>query len=319
MEERAALWTASILASQKRRDVYVVFVVCRRLLIERSCRRWSYGYRWQDGRALGSLWSRLGNHGWCSCGEVAVFGRIGDDTFGQYILDEFASTAVNTDGVETVSGAQSQFAFCVAHEATGKRTIFYKHGSMARLGADDVDLAALTDCRCLLIDSHHPHAALAAAQRARSQGVPVVLDAERVEPHLDALLAAVDYPVLPDDLVTALGGGDEASGIEQIMHHRPAALVVTRGADGADLYSADEHLYQPAFAVPQVVDTTGAGDVFHGAFAYALALGHDLQECLKLASATAALSTTALGGRGHLPSLAETRALSEGMCGLCSG
>ena len=251
-------------------------------------------------------------------GEVAVFGRIGDDTFGQYILDEFASTAVNTDGVETVSGAQSQFAFCVAHEATGKRTIFYKHGSMARLGADDVDLAALTDCRCLLIDSHHPHAALAAAQQARSQGVPVVLDAERIEPHLDALLAAVDYPVLPESLVAALGDDDEASGIEQIMHHRPAALVVTRGADGAELYSADEHLYQPAFAVPQMVDTTGAGDVFHGAFAYALALGHDLQECLKLASATAALSTTALGGRGHLPSMAETRALSEGMCGLCS-
>ena len=60
--------------------------------------------------------------------------------------------------------------------------------------------SARLDCRCLLIDSHHPHAALAAAQRARSQRVSVVLDAERIEPHLDALLAVVDYPVLPEDL-----------------------------------------------------------------------------------------------------------------------
>ncbi len=245
-------------------------------------------------------------------GQVAVFGRIGDDRFGEYILEEFAISGVNTDGLEIMPSEQSQFAFCVAHRRSGQRTIFYKHGSMPRIGADDIDLEALTDCRCLLIDSHHPGAAIAGAEAARAKGVPVVLDAERPEPQLEELLATSDYPIVPAGLVEALGAGDESIGRRQMLKHAPTALVVTRGAEGAEVYQGQESFHQPAFLLPEVVDTTGAGDVFHGAFAYGVALGYDLGRGTAFASAAAALSTTALGGRGHLPSLAEVEALVEG-------
>ncbi len=245
-------------------------------------------------------------------GKVAAFGRISDDGFGEYILAEFAATGVNTDGLEVVAGEQSQFAFCVAEQGTGQRTIFYKHGSMPRIGADEIDLDALTNCRCLLVDSHHPAASVAGAAAARQKGMPVVLDAERPEPVLDELFAITDYIIVPADLVAALGGGDEDAGRELVLGHNPAALVVTRGPQGSDVYAEDESFHQPAFSVPEVVDTTGAGDVFHGAFAYCVALGHGLAECTALASAAAALSTTALGGRGHLPSMTEARALVKG-------
>jgi sulfofructose kinase len=242
-------------------------------------------------------------------GKAAVFAHIGDDEFGRHITREFDQLGVNYDGLAVHPGQSSQFAFCVSHPASAQRTIFYKHESMPRMRADDTDLAALTDCRCLLIDTHHPDAALAAAQRAREKGLPVVLDAERPDPHLADFFALSDYIIVPANLVMALADSDEALGREPILRHKPAALVITRGAAGADMYRGDDLLHQPAFPVPQVIDTTGAGDVFHGAFAYMLALGRDAPECLAYASASAALSTTALGGRGHLPSMAQVKAL----------
>ncbi len=245
-------------------------------------------------------------------GQVAIFGRISDDKFGEYILEEFAASGVNTDGLEIIPGEASQFAFCVAHRQTGQRTIFYKHGSMSRISADGIDLDALTDCRCLLIDSHHPGASIAGAKVARAKGVPVVLDAERLEPRLDELFATSDYIIVPAGLVEALEEEDEAAGRSLLLRHNPTALVVTRGADGADVYQGQDSFHQPAFLVPEVVDTTGAGDVFHGAFAYCVALGYELADCVASASAAAALSTTALGGRGHLPLMAEVKALVHG-------
>ncbi len=246
-------------------------------------------------------------------GQVAVFGRTGDDRFGEYILAEFATLGVNTNGLEIIVGESSQFAFCVAHRQTGERTIFYKHGSMPRIAADEIDLDALTDCRCLLVDSHHPGASIGGARVARAKGVPVVLDAERPEPRLDELFAASDYIIVPAGLVETLGEADETLGRQQMLRHGPAALVVTRGAEGADVYHGQDSFHQPAFSVPEVIDTTGAGDVFHGAFAYCVALGYDLARCAAFASAAAALSTTALGGRGHLPSMAEVKALVHGL------
>ncbi len=251
-------------------------------------------------------------------GRVRVFGRVGDDEFGRLIIDDFGRQGVDAGGIEIVAGASSQYAFCVAHEQTAQRMIFYKHGSAERLGPDDIDLDALTDCRCLLVDSHHMSASIAAAAHARARGIPVVLDAERPQHGLDALLSSVDYPVLPGALVAQLGDGDEQTGIDALMDASPTALVITRGAAGCDVYTETGRFHQPAFPVPEIVDTTGAGDVFHGAFAFLLSQVDTLAEVVAFASATAALSTTALGGRGHLPSLAEVKALVYGLGSACS-
>jgi len=124
--------------------------------------------------------------------------------------------------------------------------------------------------------------------------------------------------VLPRSLVEQFGDGDEARGIAELMSYSPRALVITRGAAGCDVHTSEGHFHQPAFTVPKVVDTTGAGDVFHGAFAYFVSQSYSLAETVAFASATAALSTTALGGRGHLPSLAEVKSLVYGLGSACS-
>lgn len=245
-------------------------------------------------------------------GHAAIFGRIGDDDFGQKILDGFHKERVNTDGLEILPGITSQFAFCVAHRKTGRRSIFWKPGTYERMVPGDVDLEALTDCKCLLVDHHHLSAATDAARCARSKGIPVVADIERVQPRAVEFLEAVEVPILPRGFVRQLSGEDDLDrAARYIQSLGPKTVLITCGDEGVLAYTEGERLHQPAYCVEPVVDTTGAGDVFHGAFAYGLALGYDLPRNLGFAGAVAALSCCALGGRGALPTMEQAKGLLD--------
>lgn len=243
-------------------------------------------------------------------GTAKIFGRMGDDDFGDKILAAFAREGVDASGLEVLPGVTSQFAFCVAHESTGRRTIFWKPGSYERMVEGELDLAAVTDCRALLVDHHHLRAATEAARHAREKGLPVVGDIERVQPGAAEFLAAVTHPIVPRRFVREFSGeSDLAAGARRMQEQGVELVIVTQGEEGVTAFVGDEQMHQPAFHVEPVVDTTGAGDVFHGAFAYGLALGYELAENLEFAAAAAALSCRALGGRGALATMAEVRGL----------
>lgn len=245
-------------------------------------------------------------------GRARIFGRMGDDDFGEKILAAFEREGVDTGGLQVLEGLTSQFAFCVAHESTGRRTIFWKPGSYQRMVEGELDLEAVTDCRALLVDHHHIVAATEAARFARERGLAVVGDIERVQPGAEEFLAAVTHPVLPRRFVREFTGeSDLAAGAKAVQALGPQIVIVTAGEEGVTAFVGDEKIHQPAFQVQPVVDTTGAGDVFHGAFTYGLALGYDLAENLRFAGAAAALSCRGLGGRGSLPSMAEVQELMQ--------
>lgn len=241
-------------------------------------------------------------------GSVAIFARVGDDHFGRRIREAFEADGVDTTWLIEVPGARSHFAFCVVDRPTGKRTIFYDHGTKGRFSEDELDRAALLDCRCLLTDSHHEWVSVAAARRAQEAGVPVVLDLERPRPCNQALLEASTYPIVPADyaLVLTDTASVEEAGREMLRRGAQAA-VITAGSEGAYGFSADEAIHQPAIPVEPLVDTTGAGDVFHGAFAYGVALGYDLRTNLRFAATVAALKCRKLGGRAGIPTMDEVR------------
>jgi sulfofructose kinase len=243
-------------------------------------------------------------------GKAKVFGRVGDDDFGDKILAEFRQQGVDTSGLQVLPGITSQFAFCIAHGPTGRRTIFWKPGTYARLIAGELDLQAVTDCRALLVDHHHMGAAIEAARFARERGLPVVGDIERVLPRAEDFVTAVTHPIVPRRfLADFTGETDVAAGVRRLQDRGMELVIVTEGEAGVTAFVGYEQVHQPAFAVEPIVDTTGAGDVFHGAFAYGLALGYGLAENLRFAAAAAALSCRALGGRGALPTWAEVEAL----------
>ncbi len=241
-------------------------------------------------------------------GRAAMWGRVGDDDFGHKCAGELVAEGVDIAHLEMVAGKTSQFAFCVAQEDTGQRSIFYKPGTAGKLDPAALDPAAVVDCRAMLIGHHHAAAAVWAAGLAREAGVPVVLDLERPGPDDEALLAAADYPILPAEYLATRTGEPDPLTAGMALHRELGRLViVTRGAAGSLAFVDGRIIEQPAFAVAPVIDTTGAGDVFHGAFTYGLTLGYDLEENLRFASAVAALKCRALGGRTGIPSMAQTR------------
>ena len=260
----------------------------------------------QGGGRAGTAAAAVGRLG----GSVAIFARVGDDSFGGEIRRGFEADGVDTTWLMEVPGARSHFAFCVVDRPTGKRTIFYDHGTKGRFSEADLDREALLNCRCLLTDSHHDEVSVAAARWAQEAGVPVVLDLERPKPCNEALLEASTYPIVPADYAMALTGEAtiEAAGRE-MLRRGPKVAILTSGSRGAWAITAGDVIHQPAVRVGPIVDTTGAGDVFHGAFAYGVALGYDLPTNLRFAATVAALKCRKLGGRAGIPTMDEVQAM----------
>lgn len=258
----------------------------------------------QAGTAMVAV-ARLG-------GKAAIFGRVGEDEFGEHVREAFEDEGVDTTWLMTVPDATSQFAFCAIDESSGKRTIFYIHGTKGKFDPDELPREALLDCKCLLLDGHHNLAAVAAAGWVRGEGVPVVLDLERPQAQDEELVSLASHPIVPEAFaLDSTGEADLRAAGEAMLARGSEVVVITRGDRGAVAFTGDGTIQQPALSVEPVVDTTGAGDVFHGAFAYGIALGYDLARNLRFSSAVAALKCRALGGRAGIPTMDEALALME--------
>jgi sugar/nucleoside kinase (ribokinase family) len=244
-------------------------------------------------------------------GHSAFVGTISDDDFSHLVVADFAREGVDTSHVTLDPGQSSHFAFCAVLEDTGERAIFYAEGTKRRLGPADLDADFLCSGRCLHMDTYHPMADVPAARFARAAGLPVVMDLERVIPQIGDLLRLGTHPVVPEHfLLEYTGESDRDRAAAKVMaEFHPEALVVTVGARGCIGYQGGTRLEQPAYVVDPTVDTTGAGDVFHGAFAYGLALGYDLATNMKFATMIAGLKCRSLGGRASIPTREELQSL----------
>ena len=244
-------------------------------------------------------------------GRIAFIGRVGDDTYGRNIVRAFREAGVDTSwGLEVVEGGRSQFAFCVAEKGTGRRAIFWQPPGLGPLSPADLDRDRALDARAVLVDGHHVEAGIRLAGWCEEKGIPVVADLERPREGLDRLFEAVSFPILPEDFALSWSGAQDADEAARVLSLRTrGTLIITLGTRGSVAYTPAGRHHQPAFEMERVVDTTGAGDVYHGAFAYAVARGEDLPAAMRFASAAAALSCRALGGRAGLPTLEEVEHL----------
>ncbi len=252
----------------------------------------------QAGTAMVTV-SRLG-------GKAAVVGNTGDDEFGEKIRQSFVEEDVDISHLHIVSGATSHMALCISDAETGQRSILYGEGTKGKMPPEQLDRNFITSCRCFLTDTHHFQAGLVAARWAREAGIPVVIDLERFRETNEQLMAVADYPVLPAEYALEFTGEVElAAAVDKLLAYQPTVLVITRGPEGSVAYAEGEVIEQPAFTVEPVVDATGAGDVFHGAFAYGLSLGYEVRKNLAFASVVAALNCRRLGGRAGIPTWEE--------------
>lgn len=234
---------------------------------------------------------------------VGFVGRIGDDEAGQAMRAGLLEEGVDLAHLQIEAGASSGQCIILIDQASGKRSICAHRGSARDLDPDGLDLPYLCSGRFLHLDGHHANAALAAARAARAAGVTVCLDAGGPDPRFSDLVPLTDILIAGERFANAVGG-DVRTGAERLRAMGPRIVVVTLGERGSFTLTADDSFHTDAFRVP-VVDTTGAGDVFHGAYLFGLLRGWHLDAVAEFASASAALKCRALGGRAGIPVFAD--------------
>jgi sulfofructose kinase len=170
----------------------------------------------------------------------------------------------------------------------------------------------IASARVLLIDQFGPETAIHAARLARQAGTAVVMDLEWLDaPRLDEMMSLADHLLVPRDFATAYTGSQTPGQAAEELHRRNprACTAVTCGTDGCYYLCASEPVqHLPALRV-QCLDTTGCGDVFHGAYATALAGGKEILDCLRFASAAAAAFAARPSGWQNLPTAADVNRL----------
>lgn len=240
--------------------------------------------------------------------KAALWSRAGDDDTGRTMVSQVAARGVDVQYFRLTEGAQSPHASVIV-ETSGARSIVAFRGGGWSETANWLPLEWIAAAKAVHADTRWPHGAAAVFDKARAAAIPSVLDIEITErPILERLLPLTDYAVfsLPG-FRTFTQSDDLRAGLEYAAAHGARVPVVTLGSDGV-VWLEDGVLRRlPAFRV-QAVDTTGAGDVFHGALALALGEGMPGEAALRFASATAALKCTRFGGGAGTPTRDEVEA-----------
>jgi sulfofructose kinase len=266
----------------------------------------------------------------CVCAAMGLrsryVGATGTDDRGRLMRDELSRRGVDLAHAR-VRETTNAFAVILLDDAQGERVVLWDRESGLDLAPDDIDPGVIRDARLLHVDDVDVEAAIRAASMARDAGIPVTSDIERVGDRIDALIAAVTIPIFAEHVLEPLTGErDFERALRAIQRQRarlPPSLLrsfggprrpnttyggmacVTLGARGAMLLDGDRLHHEPAFQVA-VSDTTGAGDVFRGAFIAALLRGDAPGDILRFANAAAAISCTRLGAINGVPTLDET-------------
>ncbi len=234
---------------------------------------------------------------------AAFAGYLGNDLYGVKHYQEFQQHQVNVDLIHR--GDSPTPVSVVLVKPDGHRALVNYKGDTQALPNDSIDFSTLQP-RTILFDGHEPHISMPLAVHAREQGIPTILDAGSVHTGTLGLMTQVDYLVASEKFACQIAGTPEAA-LKQLAELAPT-VVITMGEHGLIWQRGSESGAMPAFKV-DAIDTTGAGDAFHGAFAAALAANLSWQDILRYASAAGSLTCTMIGARPGLPDKIAHQAL----------
>ncbi|MGC3971877.1 MAG: PfkB family carbohydrate kinase [Pirellulales bacterium] len=237
-------------------------------------------------------------------------GTIGDDQRGEIQWQSLQGSGVNLDHVQRRANCPNQSAYILIDQTTGERTVFWSRSDCLKIDPDEITPEQITCARLLHIDGHDTTAVAHAARIARQHGIPVTVDVDTIYKGFDHVLPNVDYLITSSEFPERwTGEADPMKALTLLQDsYGMKVAAMTLGAHGALARVEGRFVYSPAFVV-NCLDTTGAGDVFHGAFCYSVVKGFAIAEALEFSNAMAALNCTAMGARGGISPEAEARAL----------
>ena len=235
-------------------------------------------------------------------------GKLGDDRAAEIHRQVFADADVETQilTIPDCSSAQSH----ILVDGRGERSVLWHRDPRLELRPEELNREWIVSGRALLVDGCDTAAATQAAQWAREGGVPVIADLDDSYPGVEELLNSIDYLIVSRDFPARITGEpDLRKSLPWLANKFGCRLsAATLGREGVLAWNGARFYYFPAFRVP-VMDTTGAGDIFHAGFIYGLVQGWPVERTLEFACAAAALNCTATGARGNVVSVDEIEGL----------
>ncbi|MCD6264742.1 MAG: sugar kinase [Deltaproteobacteria bacterium] len=243
---------------------------------------------------------------------TSFLGSVSDDSRGIEIVKGLNNEKVDSAFLKITPGYTSQFAF-IAITESGNRTIFWHRGSVPHLKPGDVNLSPFSNAKILHIDSLMIEAAQEAAQQAKNMGLTIVMDAGTMREGSQELISMVDVLIASEGFAEPLVGeaAPPEKALEVLRALGPKEVIITLGSKGSIGLSGKKINFQKAFPI-DAVDTTGAGDVYHGAYIYGMLQKWNMQKCMRFASAASALKCRHIGARKGIPHLEEIKEFMRG-------
>ena len=247
-------------------------------------------------------------------GRASICGPMGDsrEKSAKYIFDKLAHEGIDTKHIVHMPGLVTPISNIMI-DPSGERTIVtFRDPELWKVHLPDTDML-LRDCDAILTENRCAEFCTDLCAEARKRGIPVVVDVDRAMSMREGLLTASSHLIFSSEALQATAGtADDADALMKMSKLTPSFLAGTRGPRGTIWLDERGELQQtPAFPV-HTVDTLGAGDIFHGAFALAITENQTVPDALCFASAAAALKCTRFGGAFACPQRAEVEALLSG-------
>jgi sugar/nucleoside kinase (ribokinase family) len=235
-------------------------------------------------------------------------GKLGDDDAARLHREAFARAGVEARLISVPGAASPQSLIIV--DGGGERTVLCRKDERLVLQPEDLERAWVENARALHVDGYDTAAATLAAGWARAAGIPVIADLDELYPGVERLIENVDYLIVSRDFPSRLmQEKDLAKALREMqLRYNCALTAATLGEEGVLAWDGSRILHRFAYQVP-VVDTTGAGDIFHAGFIYGLLQDWTLEQQLDFACAAAALNCMAAGARGGIHPVAEIEEL----------
>ncbi len=255
----------------------------------------------QAGGAVGTTVAAVCAFG----GHARYMGRLSNDDFGNIILRGLKEFDVDVSHVLIEPGRVSPASFILVDDRTARRIVRFTRGNTTPLTPGELPRQLFDGARALLVDGRTPAAQIAAAEKAKALGLTVILDARHLGPGMGELLGICDVVIGNERFAAEFShSADVKRSLQELTKMGPRTAVITLGEEGAIGLEGDLVIRKAALEL-DVVDRTGASEIFRGAFIYGLLEGWGLDRCLPFANAAAGLNCRHLGGVGGIPSTPE--------------
>jgi sulfofructose kinase len=243
--------------------------------------------------------------------KTSYIGKLGGDDLGREALCSFDAESVDTSGVLIEPNAGSQVAVIIIDQSSGERTVLSRRGNDLNFRELELQEDRICSGRILHLDGYDFEASLAAAGWCQKHNIPVSIDLDTAFPQCLELIHKVDFLIVSKNFpVEFTGISDPLKAFKELRNYHDGFHAMTLGAEGAVTWVDNRCIHFPALKA-ESVDTTGAGDIFHGGFIYGLLQNWSIQQIMSFANAAAGLSCGYLGARTGIRPLQEIMRYSE--------